>query len=130
MSRVLWIACSLWLALALATAGVRGARAFRGGQWPRIAARLKRPTVYLFAGYLLIAAFVTPISPGESSSPLLWLALILPATYALATLSAAGAPRGIGSAGASALLYGGAVLAASALALALASPRYVPLWMR
>ena len=130
MSTALWAACVAWILVALGIAAHRGTRAVREGAGPKIAARLKSPTVYLFAGYLLVAAFVTPLSPGESTSPLLWLALVVPGVWALATVSAAGTPRGPARAIGSAVLFGGTVIAASAIVLALASPRFVPAWMR
>src|SRR4051812_9227558 len=114
-----------------ACAAVIGARRGLGeGRGPHAAARLKSPTLYLFAAYLAIAALVTPRSPGESASPLLGLALALPVAYALASLSAIGrARRGAGAALALGLLHGGAMLAAAAVVLAIASPAYVPAWL-
>jgi hypothetical protein len=126
-----WIACSIWIAAASAAAALGGRRGLAEGRGRRAAARLKSPTLYLFAGYLLVAALVTPRSAGESSSPLLWLALVIPIAYALATLSAVGRGRraplaavGLG------LLHGGAVIAAAAIVLALVSPAFVPAWLR
>ena len=87
--------------------------------------------MYLFAGYLLVAALVTPLSPGESASPLLGLSLALPLAYALATFSAIGEARPSRLvAVALALLHAGVVLVAAAMVLALASPRFVPPWLR
>lgn len=131
MSTVAWILCSLWLLAALVAAVAGARRGLAEGRGRRAAARLASPTIYLFTAYLLVAAFVTPKSAGESTSPLFWLGLILPAAYALATLSAIGRERraplvaaGFG------LLHGGAVLAAAAVVLALASPAFVPAWLR
>jgi hypothetical protein len=92
---------------------------------------MKSPTMYLFSGYLVVAALVTPVSPGETVSPLLGLALAIPLGYALATLSSIGSehPRP-GARVALAILHGGAVLAAGAVVLALASPAFVPALLR
>lgn len=122
-----WITCLLWIGAAI-VAAVAGARnGLREGRAPLFFARLKSPTVYLFAAYLAVAGLVTPTSPGESSSPLLWLALVLPLGYALASLSAIGAgARSPALRVLLALLHGGAVLAAAAVVLALASPAFVP----
>ncbi len=131
MSIAAWIVCALWVAAALAIGAVRGVAAFRAGRSAAALRRLRSPTVYLFAAYLLVAAFVTPRSEGDSTSPLLWLALALPAAYAASSLAAAAeerprAPVRLGLAA----LFGGAVLAASALILALVSPAFVPKWLR
>jgi hypothetical protein len=110
---------------------VRGVRGIRAGRFRLARARLTSPTPYLFAGYLLIAALLSPTSAGESSSPLLWLALVVPIAYALATLSSIGSERpSKGVAVALGLLHGSAFLAASAIVLALASPRFVPPWLK
>lgn len=131
MSPVAWASCAAWIAVAVAVALVRGRRGVREGRGPAVRGRLRSPTVYLFSAYLLIAALVTPHSPGESVSPLLGLALALPAAYALASLSAIGSPRpSRATAALLATLHGGAVLAAAAAILALASPRFVPAWLR
>lgn len=131
VSLAAWIACSLWIAVAAAAAGIGARRGVAEGRGPRARARLASPTIYLFAAYLLIAALVTPKSPGESTSPLLWLALLLPVAYALATLTAIGRERRpIVLALALAFLHGGAVLAGAAIVLALASPAFVPAWLR
>ena len=127
MSPVAWIACSTWIAAALLAAAVGARRGLGEGRGRRAAARLKSPTVYLFTGYLVIAGLATPVSRGESASPLLGLGVVLPLGYALATLSSIGrerrsAPAAVGLA----VLHGGAVLAAAAVVLALASPGYVP----
>ncbi len=127
MSLVAWFACSAWIAAAVVAAAIGARRGLGEGRGRRAAARLKSPTVYLFTAYLMIAALATPPSRGESASPLLGLGVVLPLGYALATLSAIGRERrraaaalGLG------VLHGGAVLAASAVVLALASPGYVP----
>jgi hypothetical protein len=131
LSPAAWIACSAWIAAAAASATVGARRGLGEGRGRRAAARLKSPTVYLFTGYLVIAALVTPVTAGESASPLLGLGLVLPAGYALATLSAIGREkRGAAAALGLALLHGGAVLAAAAMVLALASPAYVPAPLR
>lgn len=131
MHPLAWIGCLAWIGAALAAAALGARRGLREGRGKRALARLKSPTVYLFAAYLLLAAWVTPRSAGESTSPLFWLALELPVAYALATLSAIGAPRrNAGAAIALALLHGGAVLAAAAITLALASPGFVPAFLR
>jgi hypothetical protein len=131
MSAPAWIACVLWIAAAVAVAAARGIKGVREGRGGQAAARLKSPTVYLFSAYLLIAALVTPVSEGETVSPLFGLALAVPLGYALATLSAIGSERPPPAARALlALLHGGAVLAASAVVLALASPAFVPAWLR
>jgi hypothetical protein len=123
--------CAAWLSLAVVVAVQRARRGVRAGRGALARGRLKSPTVYLFSAYLLVAALVTPISRGESLSPLLGLAVALPAAYALATLSAIGDERPSAPvAVALALLHGGVVLAASAAILALASPRFVPTWLR
>jgi cytochrome bd-type quinol oxidase subunit 2 len=131
VSAVAWIACSLWIAAAVASAA-RGARRGLGeGRGPRAAARLKSPTVYLFTAYLLVAALVTPRSAGESTSPLLWLAPVIPIAYALATLAAIGRERrGPLAAAGLGLIHGGAVLAAAAIVLSLVSPAFVPPFLR
>lgn len=126
-----WIVCSLWLAAAALAAALGARRGLAAGRGPRAWARLSSPTIYLFTAYLLVAAFVTPKSTGESTSPLLWLGLLLPLTYALATLSAIGSERRAPpSAVVFGLLHGGAVLAGAAIVLALASPAFVPAWLR
>jgi len=131
MTPAAWLTCLAWLALTLAISARAALRGLRAGRAPHATARLKSPTIYLFAAYLLIAACVTPRTPGESTSPLLWLAIILPLAYAIATFSAIGAPRRSPlTAIALALLHAGAVLAASAIILALASPAFVPAPLR
>jgi hypothetical protein len=131
VSPIAWLLCVVWITAALAAAAVGARRGIAEGRGRRAAARLKSPTIYLFAAYLLVAALVTPLSPGESTSPLLWLAVVLPLGYAVATLSAIGAEKRRPAAAALfALLHGGAVLAAAAIVLALASPAFVPRWLR
>jgi hypothetical protein len=79
----------------------------------------------------LIASFVTPRSEGETTSPLLWLGLLLPLAYTLATLSAIGRERRAPLAACLvAVLHGGAVLAGAVVILALASPAFVPAWLK
>lgn len=130
MSLLAWCACVGWLAAALLVALRRGRRGFREGRGPLAVRRLKSPTLYLFSGYLLVAALVTPVSPGETVSPLLGLALALPLAYALATLSAIGDARpSRPTAALLGLLHAGVVLAAAAVVLAVASPRFVPEWL-
>jgi hypothetical protein len=125
-----WILSVTWLLAAVLVAAVRGVRAVREGRAHLAARRIKSPTIYLFSAYLLVAALVTPKSPGETTSPLLWLALAIPLANALAAVSSAGQtqPKGLTRA-ALALLHGGAVLAAAACILALVSPRFVPVWL-
>jgi hypothetical protein len=131
VSLAAWIACSTWIAAAGASAVAGARRGLGEGRGRRAAARLKSPTIYLFTAYLVVAALVTPRSPGESASPLLGLGVVLPAGYALATLSAIGREkRGVLASLGLGLLHGGAVLAAAAIVLALASPAYVPAALR
>jgi hypothetical protein len=131
VSLAAWIACWGWIAAAVVAAAVGARRGFGEGRGRRAAARLKSPTIYLFTAYLLVAALVTPISRGETASPLLGLGVALPLGYALATLSAIGRERrGAFAAVGMALLHGGAVLAAAAVVLALSSPAYVPALLR
>jgi len=126
-----WILCLLCIGAALLTAVLGARRASREGRSLIASARLASPTVYLFAAYLAVAGLVTPTSPGESSSPMLWLALVLPVGHAQASLAAIGAAaRPPWTRALLALLHGGAVLAASAIVLALASPAFVPAWLR
>jgi hypothetical protein len=130
MSPLAWLLCAAWLLAAALTALFRGLRGARQGRLPLALRRLRSPTIYLFAAYLLVAALVTPPSPGETTSPLLWLGLSLPLANALAALSAIGDARpSRGAALLLALLHGGAVLAAAAVILALVSPRFVPAWL-
>lgn len=131
MSRGAWALCVAWLAAAIVTAAMGARRGLAAGRGRRVAARLKSPTVYLFTGYLLLAALVTPRSPGESASPLLGLSLALPVGYALASLAALGDDRARPAAAiVRAAIHGGAVLAAAAIVLALSSPAFVPAWLR
>jgi hypothetical protein len=131
MSGVAWVVCVVWVAVALAVAAARGATALRTGRSAAALRRLRSPTVYLFAAYLLVAALVTPRSEGDSTSPLLWLALALPVAYAASSLAAAAdeRPRPAVRLGLAAL-FGGAVVAASVLILAIVSPAFVPKWLR
>jgi hypothetical protein len=131
MSRAAWLACSLWIAAAAVSAVAGARRGLSEGRGRRAAARLKRPTVYLFTGYLVLAALVTPASAGESGSPLLGLGVVIPVGYVLATLAAIGREqrRPVAALGLAAL-HGGAVLAAAAVVLAVASPAFVPSFLR
>lgn len=126
-----WCLWGAWIAAAIGIAAARGRKAVREGRARAAARRLRSPTVYLFAGYLVVAAFVTPLSAGESTSPLLWLALALPLAYGASSLASAAEekPRTVVRVGL-AVLFGGAVLAASAVILAAVSPGFVPRWMR
>lgn len=131
MSRLAWTATLLWLATTLLVALLRGLRAVRAGRAPDALRRLRSPTIYLFAAYLLVAALVTPLSSGESTSPLLWLALALPLAHAASAFSAAADPHPRASTRvALALLFGGTVTAAAAIILAIVSPAFVPQWLR
>jgi hypothetical protein len=131
VARAAYATCIVWLAIALFTAAAGAFHGARRGALGLAFARLKSPTVYLFSAYLLVAAFVTPMAPGESTSPLLWLGLVLPAAYALATFASIGPTRrSISTALLLAVVYAGAVLAAAAIILALASPAFVPSWLR
>jgi hypothetical protein len=126
-----WVVCVAWIAVALGAAVIGARRGLSAGRGRRVAARLESPTVYLFTGYLVLAALVTPHSAGESASPLLGLALVLPIGYALASLTAIGTDRSRPAAAiARAVLHGGAVIAAAAVVLALSSPAFVPGWLR
>lgn len=131
MSLPAWIACSLSIALAFASAAHGLLRGSSAGRARLVLVRLKSPTVYLFSAYLLVAALVTPRTSGETASPLLGLAVVLPIGYALATLASLAdeRPRLARSLG-RALLHGGAVFGAAAIVLALASPDFVPAWLR
>jgi hypothetical protein len=127
---VILVTCAVWIAVAVVLALVRGARGVRQGRLPLAVARLKSPTMYLFAAYVFVAAIVTPSSPGESTSPLMWLALCIPLANALAVFSSVGKPKPSRvEALALAVVHGGAVVAAAALILALVSPRFVPVWL-
>ncbi|MEO5725858.1 MAG: hypothetical protein ABI134_08155 [Byssovorax sp.] len=131
MSLAAWTISLAWIALALVAAILGARHGLAQGRGRRVAARLKSPTVYLFTGYLVLAALVTPHSPGESASPLLGLALVLPVAYALASLTAVGDDSSRPAAAiARAAIHGGAVLAAAAIVLALSSPAFVPGWLR
>lgn len=130
MFPIIIVACGAWIIVAAVMAAVRGVRGARQGRLPLALARLKSPTIYLFAAYVFVAAMVTPQSPGETTSPLMWLALCIPLANALAVFSSVGKPKpsrfeALGLA----VLHGGALLAAAALILAIASPRFVPVWL-
>lgn len=130
MHSLVTISCVVWIAVAMATSLVRGLRGAREGRLHLALSRLKRPTIYLFSAYVFVAAVVTPPSPGETTSPLLWLSLCIPLANALAVFSSVGKakPARI-EACVLALVHGGALLAAAALILAVASPRFVPVWL-
>lgn len=131
MSAAAWSVCAIWLAAALAVAVWRGREAVRRGRARDALGRARSPTVLLFAAYLLVAALVTPMSAGESTSPLLWLAVALPIAYAASAFAAAADERpGVAARLLLAALFGGAVLAAAAVILALVSPVFVPRWLR
>ncbi len=130
MFPVVIVACGVWIVVAAAMSVVRGVRGARQGRLPLALARLKSPTIYLFAAYVFVAAIVTPQSPGESTSPLMWLALCIPLANALAVFSSVGKPKPSRiEALALAVLHGGALVAAAALILAVVSPRFVPVWL-
>ena len=123
--------CSTWIALAVVAAGMGARRGFGEGRGRRAKARLKSPTIYLFTAYLVVAAIATPHPAGESASPLLGLGVVLPAGYALATLSAIGRERRSTLAAVGlAVLHGGAVVAAATVVLALVSPAFMPAALR
>lgn len=130
MHPLAWLLSLAWLFAAILVSLLRARRGIHEGRAHLAAKRLKSPTIYLFSAYLLVAALVTPPSPGETTSPLLWLALAIPLANALAAGSSIGQthPKGSTRLGL-ALLHGGAVLAAAALILAIASPRFVPGWL-
>lgn len=131
MAAAAWTVCTIWLAAALGVALWRGVAALRRGQARAALTRSRSPAVLMFAAYLLVAALVTPLSVGESTSPLLWLALALPVAHtASAFASGADAHPHLLTRIALALLFGGAFLASAALILALVSPAFVPAWLR
>jgi hypothetical protein len=127
---VISVVCGAWIVVAVVTSLVRGLRGAKEGRLPLALARLKSPTIYLFAAYVFVAAMVTPQSPGETTSPLLWLSLCIPVANALAVFSSVGKskPSRI-EALFLALLHGGALLAAAAIILAVVSPRFLPVWL-
>jgi len=127
---VVIVVCVCWIVVAVVMSVVRGRRGTKEGRLPLALARLKSPTIYLFAAYVFVAAIVTPPSPGETTSPLLWLALCIPLANALAVFSSIGkAKPSRAEALLLALLHGGALIAAAALILAVVSPRFVPMWL-
>lgn len=131
MKAAAWIVCALWIVIAIGIAAARGASAMRSGRARLAIQRVKSPTVYLFAAYLLVAALVTPMSAGESTSPLLWLALALPIAFVGSAFASAAEDRPRAWIRiALALLFGGAVLAAAAVILAIVSPAFVPRWLQ
>jgi hypothetical protein len=131
VSLAAWIACSAWIGAAALSAAAGARRRLGEGRGRHAAARLKSPTIYLFTAYLVVAALVSPISPGESASPLLGLGAVIPLAYALATLAAVGrARRSVLASLGLALLHGGAVLAAAVVVLAIFSPAFVPAPLR
>jgi hypothetical protein len=87
--------------------------------------RATSPTMWGFAGYLLLAGLLVPHGPDESASPLVGLAAVLPLWMALSGLASAAPVRSAARIGA-ALLLGLGVVTSSALVLALVSPRFVP----
>jgi hypothetical protein len=122
--------CVFWIVIACVTSVWRGRRGVQEGRLPLALERLKSPTIYLFAAYVFVAAMVTPQSPGESTSPLMWLSFCIPLANALAVFSSLGKTRpSRGEALALALLHAGALMAAAALILALVSPKFVPVWL-
>lgn len=130
MHPVISVVCGAWIVVAVLTALVRGLRGAKQGRLPLALGRLKSPTIYLFAAYVFVAAMATPPSPGETTSPLLWLSLCIPLANALAVFSSVGnAKPSRLEALLLALLHGGALLAAAAVILAIVSPRFVPVWL-
>lgn len=124
------LTCLVWIVVAFVTSIWRVRRGAQEGRLPRAFKRLKSPTIYLFAAYVFVAAMVTPQSPGESTSPLMWLSFCIPLAHALAVFSSIGkAKPSPGEALALALLHAGALIAAAALILALVSPKFVPVWL-
>jgi hypothetical protein len=124
------VVCIAWIVVATIVSVLRGVRGAKQGRLHLAVRRLKSPTIYLFAGYVLVAALVTPPSPGETTSPLMWLALSIPIAYALAVFSSVGKPHpSRAEALAVGLLHGGVLLAMAALILAVVSPRFVPTWL-
>lgn len=116
--------------MAFVTSIRRGRRGAHEGRLPLAFKRLKSPTIYLFAAYVFVAAMVTPPSPGESTSPLMWLAFCIPMANALAVFSSIGKAKPSPSEALMlALLHAGALLAAAALILAFVSPKFVPVWL-
>jgi hypothetical protein len=127
---VLIVICGVWIVIAVSLSLVRGVRGARHGRLPLAIARLKSPTIYLFAAYVFVAAIVTPPSAGETTSPLMWLSFCIPVANALAVFSSVGKPQPSRSeAFVLALIHGGAMVAAAALILAVVSPRFVPVWL-
>ncbi len=127
---VVIVACGAWIIVAAVMSVVRGLRGAREGRLPLALARLKSPTIYLFAAYVFVSAIVTPPSPGETTSPLMWLSFCIPLANALAVFSSVGKPQpSRPEALLLAVLHGGALLAAAALILAVVSPRFVPVWL-
>ncbi len=126
-----WIVCLASVAAAIGSAAVGLVRGARAGRARLVTHRLASPTVYLFAAYLLVAALVTPRSAGETVSPLYGLAVVLPASWALASLASIADAQARGpSAIARALVHGCSVIGAAAIVLAIASPAFVPMWLK
>jgi hypothetical protein len=124
------LVCCAWIAVAVITSVWRGLRGTREGRLPLALTRLKSPTIYLFAAYVFVAAIVTPPSPGESTSPLMWLSFTIPIANALAVFSSLGNVKpSRAEALTLALVHAGALLAAAALILAVVSPKFVPVWL-
>lgn len=131
MSAAAWSACLVWIAASVAVALLRGVRAARRGLAGGALRRLKSPRIYLFAAYLVVAALVMPLSGGESTSPLLWLAPALVLAYAGGSFAAAADERpGLVVRLTLAGLFAGAFAAGAAIILALVSPAFVPWWLR
>ena len=72
MSTVATLVCAAWIALALGVAALGALMGARENTLGLALRRVRSPTLYLFSAYLLVAALVTPQSPGETTSPLLW----------------------------------------------------------
>lgn len=130
MYRWVTLVCSGWIVAAFVTSIWRAKRGISEGRLPQALTRLKSPTIYLFAAYVFVAAMVTPQSPGESTSPLMWLSFCIPMANALAVFSSIGnAKPSRAEALTLAMLHAGALLAAAALILAFVSPKFVPVWL-
>ena len=131
MAGLSWALCLASIALAVASAARGLAIARRAGRAHLARRRLASPTVYLFSAYLVVAAVVTPKSLGETASPLFGLAIVLPVGWALASAASLADERPrLGARLARAVVHGVAVLGAGAIVLALASPAFVPDWLR
>jgi len=129
MSRSAWIGALVLLAAAFASALAFGLRAHRAGEL-RAGRILRAPATWLFVVYLLGSGLLVPTSEGETASPIVGLALALPVLAVLASVASLGAPKRIWARGLLAIVFGAAMLAAGAVTLAIASPRFVPVWLR